>query len=96
MNPLPLNRLCVSKPEESRRTNTSIEDDRKFYLDAAIVRIMKAKKEMTYEQLKAATIDEVKKHFVPQVDAIKKRIESLIEHDYLERSEDKSTFFYVA
>jgi len=36
-----------------------LEGGRKHYLDAAIVRIMKAKKEMTYEQLKAATIDAV-------------------------------------
>ena len=57
---------------------------------------MKAKKEMTYEQLKAATIDEVKKHFVPQVEMIKKRIEYLVDQDYLERSEDKNKFLYVA
>ncbi|KAF9460280.1 Cullin family-domain-containing protein [Collybia nuda] len=83
--------------EESRRTNISIEGDRKHYLDAAIVRIMKSRKEMTYEQLKAATIDAVKSHFVPQVDAIKKRIDSLVETDYLERSkEDKTKFLYVA
>ena len=57
---------------------------------------MKAKKEMTYEQLKVATIDEVKKHFVPQVETIKKRIEYLVDQDYLERSEDKNKFLYVA
>ena len=84
------------QPEESQRTNASIEDDRRSYLDAAIVRIMKARKEMAYEQLKTATIDEVKKHFLPQVDSIKKRIEVLVEQDYLERSEDKSKFLYVA
>ncbi|TFK38770.1 Cullin-4B [Crucibulum laeve] len=84
-------------PEESKRTNISIEGDRKHYIDAAIVRIMKAKKEMGYEQLKAATIDAVKNHFVPQVDIIKKRIDSLVESDYLERSEeDRSIFHYVA
>ncbi|KAJ3517835.1 hypothetical protein NLJ89_g253 [Agrocybe chaxingu] len=80
-------------PEESKRTNASIEDDRKYYLDAAIVRIMKAKKELTYEQLKVATIDAVKSHFVPQVDTIKRRIESLVEQEYLERSEDKTKYF---
>jgi cullin 4 len=58
---------------------------------------MKAKKEMTYEQLKATTIDAIKSHFVPQVDVIKKRIDSLVETDYLERSkEDKTKFIYVA
>ncbi|KAG5638979.1 hypothetical protein H0H81_008199 [Sphagnurus paluster] len=83
--------------EESKRTNESIEGDRKHYLDAAIVRIMKARKELSYEQLKAATIDAVKNHFVPAVDVIKKRIDALVESDYLERSpHDKSLFLYIA
>ncbi|KAF8650599.1 hypothetical protein AX16_005170 [Volvariella volvacea WC 439] len=84
-------------PEESKRTQQMIEGDRKHYLDAAIVRIMKARKELTYEKLKAATIDAVKNHFSPSVEDIKRRIDSLVESDYLERSEkDKNTFLYVA
>ena len=85
------------QPEESKRTNESIEGDRKHYIDAAIVRIMKAKKEMMHEQLMIATIDAVKSHFVPIVDTIKKRVESLVESEYLKRSEnDKERFIYVA
>jgi cullin-4 len=84
-------------PEESKRTNAFIEDDRRFHLEAAIVRIMKARKEMTYEQLKAATIDAVKNHFAPTVEAIKRRIDSLVEQEYLERStEDRNKYLYVA
>ncbi|PPQ84539.1 hypothetical protein CVT25_007609 [Psilocybe cyanescens] len=84
-------------PEESKKTNASIEDDRKHYLDAAIVRVMKARKEMTYEQLKAATIDAVKNHFVPQVETIKRRIDTLVETEYLERSEtNRNKYKYVA
>ncbi|KAG6828744.1 hypothetical protein H0H92_006882 [Tricholoma furcatifolium] len=84
-------------PEESRRTTESIEGDRKHVLDAAIVRIMKARKELTYEQLKTATIDAVKNHFVPTVDSIKKRIDALVEGEYLERNPDDQTkFLYVA
>ena len=79
------------------RTNKSIEDDRKFSLDAAIVRIMKARKEMAYEHLKAATIDAVKGHFIPQVDSIKRRIDALVESEYLERCEDdRSRYKYIA
>ena len=94
---IPLPFLYISQSEESMRTNKSIEDDRKFSLDAAIVRIMKARKEMAYEHLKAATIDAVKGHFVPQVDSIKRRIDSLVESEYLERSEDdRSRYKYIA
>ncbi|KIL57743.1 hypothetical protein M378DRAFT_188384 [Amanita muscaria Koide BX008] len=84
-------------PEESKKTNLAIEGDRKHYLDAAIVRVMKARKELTFEQLKIATIEAVKGHFVPSVDQIKKRIDALVESDYLERSkDDKNRFLYVA
>lgn len=83
--------------EENRKTQTSIEGDRKHYLDAAIVRIMKARKELSYEQLKTATIDAVKNHFVPEVSVIKQRIAGLVEQDYLARDEDDMNLFtYVA
>ena len=74
-----------------------VEGDRKHYLDAAIVRIMKARKELSYEQLKIATIDAVKSHFVPEVTSIKQRIQALVEQDYLKRDEEDMTLYiYVA
>lgn len=58
---------------------------------------MKARKEMAYEQLKAATIDAVKGHFVPEVSVIKQRIAALVEQDYLARDdEDMNLYTYVA
>ncbi len=85
------------QPEETKRTQSSIEHDRKHALDAAIVRVMKGKKELTYEQLKTATIEAVKRHFVPDVAMIKKRIEGLVEQDYLRRDEDDiNKYYYVA
>ncbi|KAI5992563.1 Cullin family-domain-containing protein [Pisolithus marmoratus] len=84
-------------PEESTRTQSHIDSDRKHYLDAAIVRIMKAKKELTYEQLKTQTIESVKSHFVPEVNVIKQRIAGLVEQEYLRRDEDDmNKYIYVA
>jgi len=84
-------------PEESKRTQTHIEGDRKHYLDAAIVRIMKAKKELSYEQLKNEVVDAVKSHFVPEVSVIKQRIALLVEQEYLRRDEDDMNLYvYVA
>lgn len=58
---------------------------------------MKARKELHYEQLKAATIDAVKNHFVPQVSVIKQRIASLVEQEYIRRDEeDMNLYIYVA
>ncbi|PSS22628.1 hypothetical protein PHLCEN_2v3055 [Hermanssonia centrifuga] len=87
----------MSQPEESKRTQSLIEGDRRYALDAAIVRIMKGKKELQYEQLKTATIDAVKNHFVPDVTSIKQRIDSLVEQDYLRRhDDDMHLLVYVA
>ncbi|KAI0327296.1 Cullin-4B [Cubamyces sp. BRFM 1775] len=84
-------------PEETKRTQNSIEADRKHALDAAIVRVMKAKKELNYEQLKTATIEAVRKHFVPEVGMIKQRIQGLVEQEYLRRDEDDmNKYIYVA
>jgi cullin 4 len=83
--------------EETKRTQSLIEGDRKYALDAAIVRIMKGKKQLPYEQLKAATIDAVKHHFKPDVPMIKQRVDSLVEQDYLRRDDDDmSLLIYVA
>ncbi|KAI0825282.1 Cullin-domain-containing protein [Trametes gibbosa] len=83
--------------EETKRTQSSIEADRKHALDAAIVRVMKGKKELAYEQLKTATIEAVRKHFVPEVSMIKARIQSLVESEYLRRDEeDMNKYMYVA
>jgi len=61
------------------------------------VRIMKAKKELSYEQLKNETVDAVKSHFVPEVSVIKQRIAVLVEQEYLRRDEDDmNLYIYVA
>jgi len=84
-------------PEESQRTQTAVEGDRKHYLDAAIVRVMKARKQLTYEQIKFETIEAVRRHFIPDVTNIKQRIDGLVEQEYLRRDEeDRNLFFYVA
>ncbi|KAJ7693671.1 Cullin-4B [Mycena rosella] len=84
-------------PEESKQTQTAIDGERSSSLDAAIVRIMKAKKEMAYEKLVIATVDAVKNHFIPDVKTIKVRIEKLMEQEYVRRDDDKpQMLFYVA
>ncbi|KDQ17666.1 hypothetical protein BOTBODRAFT_29832 [Botryobasidium botryosum FD-172 SS1] len=84
-------------PEETEETTKHINADRAHLLDAAIVRIMKAKKRLTDEELKAQTIVAVKAHFVPTVPSIKKQIESLHDRDFIMRdAKDTSVWHYVA
>lgn len=56
-------------------------------MDAAIVRIMKARKNLAHTLLMSELFSQVKFPASP-VD-LKKRIESLIERDYLERDPNK-------
>lgn len=89
--------LSTPQPEESKRTQSAVEGDRKHYLDAAIVRVMKARKQLTYEQIKTDTIEAVRRHFIPDVLTIKQRIDGLVEQEYLRRDDnDRNMFFYVA
>ncbi|KAJ7899955.1 Cullin-4B [Mycena olivaceomarginata] len=83
--------------EESQQTQTAIDSERLYTLDAAIVRIMKAKKEIMHSNLVNATTDAVKNHFTPDVKTIKARIEKLMEQEYIRRDEDQPLkLIYVA
>ena len=60
---------------------------RPFRLDAVIVRVMKSRKTMEHRQLIMEVVELLKGRFQPSPEDIKKRIESLIEREYMERSQ---------
>ncbi|KAG8745667.1 hypothetical protein FRC10_007364 [Ceratobasidium sp. 414] len=83
--------------EDTQEAEKEIVEGRQHVIDAAIVRIMKAKKTRTYEQLKTETIMALEKHFKPSVADIKKRVDELQEKEYIERDpSDRNVFRYVA
>jgi len=75
-----------SEPER-KETRDKVDEDRKHEIEAAIVRIMKARKSMTHSGLVAEVTEQLKARFLPTPVLIKKRIEGLIERDYLQRAE---------
>ncbi|KAI1383589.1 putative cullulin 3 [Hypoxylon trugodes] len=77
----------VENDEERKETDKNNEETRMYVTDAAIVRIMKQRKELAHSQLITEVIQVLASRFKPDVSLIKKRIEALINRDYLERTE---------
>ena len=74
-----------------------VREDRKYLTEAAIVRIMKARKELKHNILVAETVKQLAPRFKPAPVDIKSRIESLLERDFIERDEDDQRLYrYVA
>jgi len=71
-------------------TNQEIEQDRVFKLRAAIVRIMKARKVLSHNELIAETTKQVSKWFAPRMVTIKKVVEFLIDQEYIRRVVDEN------
>lgn len=75
----------------------TVEEDRRHAIEAAVVRIMKTRKVLDHSNLVAEVARQLSTRFRPSPADIKKRIESLIERDYLERSEeDRRVYHYLA
>jgi len=85
-----------SEPER-KETLSKVDEDRKHEIEAAIVRIMKARKTMQHNVLVAEVTEQLKSRFLPSPVIIKKRIEGLIEREYLARTpDDRKVYTYVA
>jgi cullin 3 len=80
--------------EQNLETNEKINEERKWVLDAVIVRIMKMRKKLEHRQLVLESTQQLSSRFMPSPEMIKKRIESLIDREYLERSEEDRNFYH--
>jgi len=86
-----------SDADNSAKIHEAASRDRAYLIDAAIVRIMKARKTMPHRDLMGEVMNQVKHVSRPTPTEIKKRIEGLMEREYLERdASDKSVYNYLA
>ncbi|VDB88409.1 unnamed protein product [Peniophora sp. CBMAI 1063] len=86
----------VESGVERRETQDRIEEERKHQTEAAIVRIMKDRKTMAHNALVNEVTRQLASRFQPNPVQIKKRIEGLIEREYLERCADRKSYNYLA
>lgn len=85
-----------SKPLTSSPLSMTVEKGRLHKIEATIVRIMKARKSMQHDELMTEVISQ---QFLFKIEprVVKKRIEALIEREFLERSADDSRIYnYLA
>lgn len=88
--------LAKDKTQETD-VRVEVERHRIYEIEAAIVRIAKARKTLTHNDLMNETITQLSSRFTPQVAMIKKAIGALIDKEYLARSEtSKDTYEYLA
>ncbi|XP_057320792.1 cullin-2 [Microplitis mediator] len=84
-------------PAEMEATRRSVDDDRKLYIQAAIVRILKSRKMLRHNQLVQEVLGQSKVTFAPTISMIKKCIEALIDKQYIERTQNSADeYSYVA
>uniref|UniRef100_H3HCN3 Cullin family profile domain-containing protein n=1 Tax=Phytophthora ramorum TaxID=164328 RepID=H3HCN3_PHYRM len=88
-------RIPMASLEESH-SQKNVEEDRSIAIEAAIVRIMKARKTLQHQQLISEVLSQLA-FFKPNLKVIKRRIEALIDREYLERDPDQAnTYRYLA
>lgn len=92
--------MAVKVKKEKDKDPNNVEEirqRRRHQMDACIVRIMKARRQLNHTGLVKEVIEQLKVRFRPTGQDIKKRIEALIEQDYLERDDnDRATYNYLA
>jgi cullin-4 len=95
----PLYRLRINNiqmketQEENQSTTERVFQDRQYQVDAAIVRIMKSRKTLSHTLLISELYGQLRFPIKPA--DLKKRIESLIDREYLER-DAQSVYNYLA
>ncbi|CAI9297186.1 unnamed protein product [Lactuca saligna] len=90
-------RIPLPPVDERKKVVEDVDKDRRYAIDASIVRIMKSRKVLGHQQLVMECVEQLGRMFKPDFKAIKKRIEDLITREYLERDKENPNLFkYLA
>ncbi|KIH46609.1 hypothetical protein ANCDUO_23336, partial [Ancylostoma duodenale] len=82
--------------KEAESVSNTVTHDRKYYMECAIVRIMKTRKVLKHNALISEVVEQTRSRFTPDVAFIKKSIEDLIEKLYIQRTDQNDEYQYLA
>ncbi len=92
--------VVANKEEDKKECDDArhqVNEERKLELDAAVVRIMKARRRLDHNALVTEVTQQLMTRFVPSGSLVKQRVQSLIEREYIERAaDDRQCYTYVA
>jgi len=88
-----INLIGKKQPGLQKGPSEEVMETRKNIIEATIVRIMKSRKQLPHSDLIQELIHQLSHRFTPPTTFIKKRIESLIEREYLERDGDNRKIY---
>lgn len=87
--------IRAEQKQEEEDTDREVEELRRNYLTASIVRIMKARKTMKHNDLVNEVLLQAQLRFKARLIDVKRAIELLLEKEYIERTENDS-YLYLA
>ncbi|KAJ2061999.1 hypothetical protein GGI08_002753 [Coemansia sp. S2] len=90
-------RSNIETGKEKAASQAVIGQERLYLIEAAIVRIMKTRKQMSHDVLVNETVSQLSSRFLPSSKMIKDGIGKLLDREYLQRSpEDPRLYNYLA
>jgi Cullin family/Cullin protein neddylation domain len=72
-------RITLPAVDDRRKVTEDVDKDRKYAIEAAIVRVMKSRKALVHSGLVTEVVQQLQRSFAPDIKAIKRSIESLID-----------------
>ena len=94
---VPIAHAKENKNAEKAEVADKVDEDRRHMVEATIVKVMKTRRKIEHNALIAEATKILSTKFNPDPSMIKKRIESLIDREYMERdNEDRRFYKYIA
>lgn len=94
---VPIAHAKENKSAEKADVADKVDEDRRHMVEATIVKVMKTRRKIEHNALIAEATKILSSKFNPDPSMIKKRIESLIDREYMERdNEDRRFYKYIA